>query len=67
MKNGGQIVKKKTPDNSFSLLSPIDDSDIGNQAFKIREIFMVFKNRYNLITNIQFTERESILKYLINP
>lgn len=49
-------------------MSPQDNShDIGNAAFKIRDIFAILKNRYNFMTNYNYKPRESILKYLVNP
>lgn len=63
----GQIVNRP-PDNLFSLMSPQDDNhDIGAQAFKIKDVFNVYRNRYKLITNYNFKRGESILKYLVNP
>lgn len=55
MLNGGEIYDKKIQDNCFSLLSPQDEQhDIGNAAFKIRDVFSVMKNRFNFMTNYNF-------------
>jgi hypothetical protein len=52
----------------LSFYSPQDDThDIGKSAFKIRDVFNVFKNRFRVITGKNFKEGESILKELINP
>ena len=69
MVNGGAIIPKSGHrDYSFSLISPQDNShDIGNAAFKIRDIFGMFKNRFHFLTNYNFKPRESVLKYLVNP
>lgn len=68
MNNGGKIVDKETKDNAFSLISPqCSTHDIGNAAFRIKEIFNIFKNRFYYMTNYNFKAGESILKYLINP
>lgn len=70
MQDGGSIVQKNNQNSEygFSLISPQDSThDIGNASFRIKEIFNVFKNRFNFLTNYNFEEGESILKYLINP
>ena len=70
MQDGGSVVQKnnQNSDYGFSLISPQDSAhDIGNASFRIKEIFNVFKNRFNFLTNYNFEEGESILKYLINP
>jgi len=62
---GGAIVDKYEKDTSFSVISPQDAShDIGGSSFKAKEIFGIWKNRYHFLTNYNFGERESILKYL---
>lgn len=49
-------------------MNPQDDThDIGAQAFKIKEIFSMYRNRFKLITNYNFKKGESIVKYLVNP
>ncbi len=67
VRQGGDIRPKRQKVLGFSLLSPIDDRDIGSQAFRIREIFSVFGNRYNYMTNIQYKDGESVLRLLLNP
>ncbi len=68
LKNGGSIVDKTRPSNEFSMISPQDDThDIGHSAYKIRDVFNSFQNRYRFLQHYNFTKRESILKYLINP
>lgn len=68
MGDNGRIVEKANRDGSFSLISPQYDShDIGSAAFRIREIFGCFKNRFHFVTNYNYRPGESILKYLINP
>lgn len=68
MNNGGKIVDKDGKDSSFSLISPQSSThDIGNAAFKIKEIFNIMKNRFYFMTNYNFRQGESILKFLINP
>ncbi|CAK85020.1 unnamed protein product (macronuclear) [Paramecium tetraurelia] len=68
MINGGSITNKPTPDDKFSLISPQDpDHDIGSGSFKIKEIFKIFANRFNFMSNYNFKPEESVLKYLINP
>lgn len=61
------MKRKKEIDGSFSLIDPINGEDIGKDAYKAKECFYSFKNRYNLMTNNPFETGESILKYLINP
>ncbi len=52
----------------MSFYSPQDDShDIGKSAFKIRDVFNVFKNRFRVISNKNFKQGDSVLKELINP
>ena len=64
---GGSIVKKEY-NTCFSLISPQDPNhDIGNAAFRIKEIFQAFKNRFNFLTCYNYKDGESILKYFINP
>lgn len=66
--DGGAIKKKNDPSLGFSLYSPIDiDRNIGGQAFRAREVFGVFRNRYSVITNKAYNEPGSILADLINP
>lgn len=67
VEGGGKIRTKNSNENGFVLYSPINGANIGGQAFRIREIFGTFKNRYNFVTNHSFKNKESILKYLINP
>ena len=68
MGDNGRIVEKNSRDGAFSLLSPqFDSHDIGNAAFRIKEVFNCFKNRFYFLTNYNFAQGESILKYLINP
>lgn len=59
------IRKNEDPSQSFNLYT--GGKNIGSQAHKISEVFYVFKNRYNFMTNHSYQERESILKELINP
>jgi len=62
---GGAVVDKYVKDPSLSVISPQDAThDIGGSAFKAKEIFGIFKNRYHFLTNYNFGEKESILKYL---
>jgi len=68
MKDSGRIIDKPTKDQGFSLISPqCETHDIGNAAFRIKEVFNTFKNRFYFCTNYNFKVGESILKYLINP
>ena len=68
MKNGGQIRRKGNRNMGFSLIyQQAEDINVGSQAFKIRDVFNVFKNRYNFVMNYKFEPNESVLKYLINP
>ena len=68
MGESGRIIDKPNRDPAFSLISPQYDShDIGNAAFKIRDVFGAFKNRFYFMTNLNYKPGESILKYLINP
>jgi hypothetical protein len=47
--------REPNPDQYFSLMNPQDDThDIGAQAFKIKEIFSMYRNRFKLITNYNF-------------
>lgn len=62
------IVQRQPDGNIFSLISPQDEThDIGNSAFKIKDVFAVFRNRHRLLTNFNFKNGESIVKYLVNP
>ena len=57
-------------DNSsaFSCINPQDEThDIGKAAFRIRDVFNVFRNRGRYITGKNFQTGESILKQLVNP
>jgi non-canonical poly(A) RNA polymerase PAPD5/7 len=68
MTNGGKIVDKDRPSFNFSLMSPQNPGhNIGNQVFKFKDVFSMFKNRHNLITNTSFIPGDSILRQLINP
>ena len=69
MVNGGRIQKKRDRSNQgFSVLYTNKmDINIGAQAFKIRDIIACFRNRYNFIKNFNFSSKESVLKYLVNP
>ena len=64
-----QIINRPPGENSyFSLMSPQDDTnDIGSQAFNIKNVFGMYRNRYKLVTNYNFKKGESVLKYLVNP
>jgi hypothetical protein len=49
-------------------MSPQDpEHDIGKSAFKIRDVFSVFRNRYRMLLGKNFKKGESILKELVNP
>lgn len=61
------IIKLDEKSQTFNLYSPLDETNIGSQSFMIKEIFYIFKNRYNYMTNHSFNLGESILKELINP
>lgn len=64
----GVIVSRQPDGTIFSLVSPQDEThDIGNSAFKIKDVFAVFRNRHRLLTNYNFRNGESIVKYLVNP
>ncbi|CAD8210064.1 unnamed protein product [Paramecium octaurelia] len=68
MSQGGRIENKSTQDERFSLFSPQDpDHDVGHSSYKIKEIFKIFQNRHNFLTNYNFKPGESVLRYLINP
>ncbi len=69
MTNGGEVLKKsKGQDQAFSLMSPQDEQhDIGNAAFRIKDVFAFFKNRFNFMINFNFKPKESVLKYVVNP
>lgn len=65
---GGKIVEKTSKDTAFSLVCPsIDSTDLGTQAFRVKELFNCLKNRYFFLTNYNFVNGESVLKYLLNP
>ena len=69
MKDGGCIRKKKSDNYGFSVLyNEQEELNLGQQAFRIREIFAVFRNRFNFVMNFEGDGKTtSILKYLINP
>lgn len=49
-------------------MSPQDpDHDVGKSAFKIKDVFSVFRNRFRMILGKNFKRGESILKELVNP
>jgi non-canonical poly(A) RNA polymerase PAPD5/7 len=63
-----QIVYRPADNVHFSLMSPQDEThDIGSSAFKIKDVFALYRNRYRLLTNYNFKSGESIMKYLVNP
>jgi len=63
---GGAIVDKYEKDPQLSVISPQDAThDVGGPSFKVKEVFGIFKNRYHFLSNYNFGEGESILKYLI--
>ncbi len=65
---GGAVVDKYVKDPSLSVISPQDAThDVGGPCFKAKEIFGIFKNRFHFLTNYNFEEKESILKYLLKP
>jgi len=60
-------VNKYVKEPSFSVISPQESThDIGGAAFRAKEIFGIFKNRYHFLTNYNFKGGESVLKYLIS-
>jgi non-canonical poly(A) RNA polymerase PAPD5/7 len=68
MTKSPNIQKKKDRNNSFSLVSPQDPTqNLGYACFKFYEIFRIFKNRYNYITNLEHQRGDSMLVHLINP
>ncbi|CAD8121232.1 unnamed protein product [Paramecium sonneborni] len=65
---GGNIDNKSTQDDRFSFISPQHpDHDIGHNSYKIQELFKIFQNRHDFLTNYNFKPGESVLRYLINP
>lgn len=64
---GGAIVEKYIKEYALSVISPQEAShDVGGACFRAKEIFGIFKNRFHLVTNYNFKEGESILKFLVN-
>ena len=64
----GIIGEKPREIGSFSFISPQDEThDIGKAAFKIKDVFNLFRNRGRYLTGKNFEPKESILKALINP
>jgi len=45
----GLITSRKRKPYSISVLSPLDDRDIGKKAYRMLQILNVMKNRYQLI------------------
>jgi len=55
MTRGGSIEKKDTYKYSFSLISPADpNQDIGSSAFKVKELFGTFRNRFYFLTHYNY-------------
>ena len=55
--------RKQDEAHFFSFMSPQDpEHDIGKSAFKIREVFNVFRNRLRMILGKNFKKGESVLK-----
>ena len=54
IRDKGDVKKKRDMDGNFSLIDPISGEDIGKEAYKAKECFYSFKNRYNLMTNNPF-------------
>lgn len=53
---------------TFTFISPQDEShDIGKAAFKIKDVFNLFRNRARYLTGKNFEQQSSILKALVNP
>lgn len=68
MIDGGRVGKKETADLEFTLFSPLEpERNIGGQSFKIRDVFGVFRNRFQLMSNKKYENGGSILSDLINP
>ena len=64
---GGAVVEKYIKEYALSVISPQEAShDVGGAAFKVKEVFGVFKNRFHFISNYNFKDGESVLKYLVN-
>lgn len=61
------IRRKETQDDSLRIISPITDDNLGSSAFRFMGAFSMFKNRANFLLNFSFPDKQSILKYLINP
>lgn len=52
--DGTEVPRAREP-GTFSLFSPQDDShDIGKSAYKIRDSFNAFKNRFRAISGKNF-------------
>lgn len=61
-------VEERRDDHAFSFISPQDEQhDIGKSAFKIKDVFGLFKNRFRIILGKNFRKGESVLKELVNP
>ena len=67
VKDGREETRLRKP-YSLSMISPIDNvTDIGRRAFRMKEIYEIFKNRYRVMENTYFLIGDSVLKTLINP
>ncbi len=67
VKDGKEETRPRKP-NSLSMISPIDNfTDIGRTAFRMKEIYQIFKNRYKVMEETYFEDGDSVLKTLINP
>lgn len=63
-----RFAEKTHKDSGFSLVYPaLGNNDLGQPAYKMREVFNCLKNRYFFLTNYNFVAGESVLKYLVNP
>lgn len=68
MDNAGRLQDKFGPDYSFSLICPqLGDRDVGQGAYRVKEVLNCMKNRYFFLTNYNFIPNESVFKYLVNP
>lgn len=64
----GLVEERRGEEQYFSFMSPQDpDHDVGKSAFKIKDVFSVFRNRFRMILGKNFKKGESILKELVNP
>ena len=65
--DSAEFRRKQTPDDKLTIITPEKKENSASGSFKAFNVLKLFRNRAFLMQGLAFVEKESVLKYLINP